>query len=82
MFLFLLEMDCKTYSPGFAKIPLFVDKLCHEAFLYLENTLNLFWYINQRLTVIILLYCWVFSNCYRRAKSMLIVLLHLTMISV
>ena len=34
--LFLLEMNGKTNSQEFAKIPLFVDKLRHEALLYLE----------------------------------------------
>ena len=39
-------------------------------------------YINQHLNVIILVYRYVFSNCYRRANNMLIGLLNLSMISV
>ena len=39
-------------------------------------------YINQHLSVIILEYGWVFSNCYKRANNMLIALLYMSIISV
>ena len=38
--------------------------------------------MDQHLTVIDLLYQWVFLNCERRANSMLIVMLNMSMISV
>ena len=41
----LLEIQCKTNSQGFAKIPLFVYKCRHEALFSFENTLKLVVYI-------------------------------------